>query len=74
MPNIGGKEFPYTPAGMAAARKAQAAQVPGKERTAIRDAMARTDRPGQLSRLKKMLGMTKRPTQAGTSGFGDYSV
>ena len=74
MPNVAGRKFPYTPAGMAAARQAQASQVPGNERAAITDAMSRATNPRQGRRLKRMLGMTKRPTQAGTSEFGDYTA
>tara|TARA_R110002020_G_scaffold30453_4_gene95970 strand:- start:2594 stop:2848 length:255 start_codon:yes stop_codon:yes gene_type:complete len=74
MPNVAGRKFPYTPAGIAAARQAQAAQVPGNERDAITDAMSRVTNPRQGRRLKRLLGMTKRPTSAGTASFGDYSV
>tara|TARA_R110002012_G_scaffold52554_4_gene135018 strand:- start:406 stop:630 length:225 start_codon:yes stop_codon:yes gene_type:complete len=74
MPNIGGQKFPYTPEGMAAAQRAQAAQVPGNERRAIVDTMSRATTQPQFSRLQKMLGMTKKPTRSGTSHYGDYTV
>ena len=74
MPSVGGKQYPYTPAGEAAARRAQAAQVPGNERMAIMDTMSRATTRPQFSRLQKMLGMTKKPTSSSSSHYGDYTV
>ena len=75
MPNIGGKKFPYTPAGMDAAREALGAQVSDQERRAIERAElgAAVTRP-ERRRLSRMLGMTQRPTRAGTSRYGDVEV
>ena len=75
MPNIGGKKFPYTPANMDAAREALGAQVSDQERRAIERAElgAAVTRP-EKRRLRRMLGMTQRPTRAGTSRYGDVEV
>ena len=56
MPNIGGKKFPYTPAGMDAAREALGAQVSDQERRAIERAElgAAVTRP-ERRRLRRML-------------------
>ena len=75
MPNIGGKKFPYTPAGMDAAREALGAQVSDQERRAIERAElgAAVTRP-ERRRLRSMLKIGKRPTRAGTSRYGDVEV
>ena len=75
MPNIGGQKFPYTPAGMAAAKRAQMAQsVPAQEVQAIDRSVGDARTEAQRRLLRKRLGMVKRPTTADPRVFGDYEV
>ena len=67
MPNVGGREYPYTPAGMAAAKQARAklgAQVTDAERRRL----------AKRKKLRDRLGMKLRPTSASRTQFGDFSV
>ena len=75
MPNIGGQKFPYTPEGMAAAKRAQMAQrVPAQEVQAIERGVGDARTEAQRRALRKRLGMVQRPTTADPRVFGDYEV
>ena len=95
MPNVNGKEFPYTPEGRLAAEMAKQeadslrpfrgaiserememlrAQSSPMQMDAINEevqrAMAMRTPSASSSKLKRKLGMTKRPTRAGTKRYG----
>ena len=95
MPNVNGKEFPYTPEGRLAAEMAKQeadslrpfrgaiserememlrAQSSPMQMDAINEevqrAMAMRTPSASSPKLKKKLGMTKRPTRAGTKRYG----
>jgi len=85
MPNVGGKEYPYTPAGMAAAKRARAAlgaQVTDTERRRLAkgvDPMARQVLGAQRTAaernaLRNKLKMNKRPTSASPLEFGEFKT
>ena len=95
MPNVNGKEFPYTPEGRLAAEMAKQeadslrpfrgaiserememlrAQSSPMQMDAINEevqrAMAMRAPSASSPKLKRKLGMTKRPTRAGTKRYG----
>jgi|TARA_A100001037_G_scaffold290617_1_gene303692 hypothetical protein len=95
MPNVNGKEFPYTPEGRLAAEMAKQeadslrpfrgaiserememlrAQSSPMQMDAINEevqrAMAMRTPSASSPKLKRKLGMTKRPTRAGTKRYG----
>ena len=95
MPNVNGKEFPYTPEGRLAAEMAKQeadslrpfrgaiserememlrAQSSPMQMDAIYEevqrAMAMRTPSASSPKLKRKLGMTKRPTRAGTKRYG----
>jgi hypothetical protein len=95
MPNVNGKEFPYTPEGRLAAEMAKQeadslrpfrgaiserememlrAQSSPMQMDAINEevqkAMAMRNPSASSPKLKRKLGMTKRPTRAGTKRYG----
>ena len=95
MPNVTGKEFPYTPEGRLAAEMAKQeadslrpfrgaiserememlrAQSSPMQMDAINEevqrAMAMRTPSASSPKLKRKLGMTKRPTRAGTKRYG----
>ena len=95
MPNVNGKEFPYTPEGRLAAEMARQeadslrpfrgaiserememlrAQSSPMQMDAINEevqrAMAMRTPSASSPKLKRKLGMTKRPTRAGTKRYG----
>ena len=95
MPNVNGKEFPYTPEGRLAAEMAKQeadslrpfrgaiserememlrAQSSPTQMDAINEevqrAMAMRTPSASSPKLKRKLGMTKRPTRAGTKRYG----
>jgi hypothetical protein len=74
MPNIGGKKFPYTPAGMDAARKEMMAMVPGQEDMAIDDAMSRAGTPKQRSRLRRIKKINSGVNESGNKRYGNVKV
>ena len=95
MPNVNGKEFPYTPEGRLAAEMAKQeadslrpfrgaiserememlrAQSSPMQMDAINEevqkAMAMRNPSASSPKLRRKLGMTKRPTRAGTKRYG----
>ena len=74
MPNVNGKEFPYTPEGRLAAEMARQevdSLRPLRERQEeVQIAMAMRTPSASSPKLKRKLGMTKRPTRAGTKRYG----
>lgn len=95
MPNVNGKEFPYTPEGRLAAEMAKQeadslrpfrgaiserememlrAQSSPMQMDAINEevqrAIAMRTPSASSPKLKRKLGMTKRPTRAGTKRYG----
>ena len=95
MPNVNGKEFPYSPEGRLAAAMAKQeadslrpfrgaiserememlrAQSSPMQMDAINEevqrAMAMRTPSASSPKLKRKLGMTKRPTRAGTKRYG----